>query len=188
MTKAYAQDNAQKLRRAGLPVTYGNVYLAHFAGPDQAKAVLLADPSAAADTIFKPDAMNANPFLKGMNAGDVRAWADRQIEVQARRMKTERVAAAQRAFSTPQQPPPFLGQSSPGFGVAPQQTARPPIRRLVGRPIGSQSWPLNPAPIASQAGAGIVNDGASEPQQPMIGLFSGKPMRYWGLPIFDTRR
>jgi hypothetical protein len=46
----------------------------------------------------------------------------------------------------------------------------------------------DPTPNAAQAGAGIVNDSGGLPQQSMIGLFSGKPMRYWGLPIFDTRR
>jgi hypothetical protein len=188
MTKAYAQDNAQMLRNAGLPVTSGNIYLSHFAGPGKAKEILRADPSAPAESIFDADAMNANPFLKQMNAGEVRAWADQQIKVQAQRMKAQNAAAFQRAFSAPQQPPAYLQQSNPDFGEAPPQTSQQPVRRLVGRTADSQSWPLNPAPIASQTGIGLVNDSAGAPRPPMIGLFSGKPMQYRKFPIFDTRR
>src|SRR4051812_49087639 len=43
MTDAYAADNAAILKKAGLPVTPGNIYLAHFAGAGGARGILTAD-------------------------------------------------------------------------------------------------------------------------------------------------
>ncbi|MEN3238950.1 hypothetical protein PUR29_36555, partial [Methylobacterium ajmalii] len=45
MVGHYADENGAKLRAAGLPDTDGSRYLAHFAGPAGARAVLSADPS-----------------------------------------------------------------------------------------------------------------------------------------------
>lgn len=187
MTKANAQANAGEFRNGGLPVTPGNIYLAHFAGLGGAKKLLRADPSASAESVLGQDATNANPFLKQMTVGDVRAWADKTIADQARIMTAQKAAAFQRAFSAPQQlAPAYLDQPAPDFGAAPRQTAQQPVRRLARLTSDNQSWPLNPAPIASQTG--FANDGAGAPGQSMIGLFSGKPMRHWMLPIFDTGR
>lgn len=79
MTVAYAADNAGILSRAGLPVTPGSTYLAHFAGPQGAVGILNADPSAPVSSILTPAAVRANPFLQGMSAADLRAWADRKM-------------------------------------------------------------------------------------------------------------
>src|SRR6187402_2186859 len=43
MTQAYANQNQAILQKNGLPVTEGNTYLAHFAGPGGAVKVLQAD-------------------------------------------------------------------------------------------------------------------------------------------------
>ena len=98
MTAAYAADNAGILSKAGLPVTPGSTYLAHFAGPQGAVGILNADPSAPVSSILTPAAVKANPFLQGMTAADLRAWADRKVGGSA---------------PTPAQPP------------APQQAATP---------------------------------------------------------------
>lgn len=98
MTAAYAADNAGILTKAGLPVTPGSTYLAHFAGPQGAVGILNADPSAPVSSILTPAAVKANPFLQGMTAADLRAWADRKVGGSA---------------PTPAQPP------------APQQAAAP---------------------------------------------------------------
>lgn len=79
MTDAYAGDNAGILKGAGLPVTPGTTYLAHFAGPQGAVGLLNADPSAPASAVLRPSAIKANPFLVNMTAGDVAAWADRKM-------------------------------------------------------------------------------------------------------------
>lgn len=79
MATALASDNAGALSSAGLPVTPGSTYLAHFAGPKGAIGILNADPSASAGAILGDRAVKANPFLKDMSAADLRAWADRKM-------------------------------------------------------------------------------------------------------------
>lgn len=79
MTAAYAADNADILSKAGLPVTPGSTYLAHFAGPQGAVGILNADPAMPVSSILTPGAVKANPFLQGMTAADLRAWADRKV-------------------------------------------------------------------------------------------------------------
>lgn len=79
MTQAYADQNQALLTKAGVPVTPGNTYLAHFAGPGGAVKVLQADPTAPVGTILGDAAVKANPFLQGMTVGDLRAWADRKM-------------------------------------------------------------------------------------------------------------
>lgn len=79
MTSAYASDNAGILSKRGLPVTPGSTYLAHFAGPQGAVGILSADPNAPVAGILTPAAVKANPFLNGMTAADLRAWADRKV-------------------------------------------------------------------------------------------------------------
>jgi len=78
MTAAYAADNAGILSGAGLPVTPGTQYLAHFAGPKGAVGLLSADPATPAASILGQKAMAANPFLNGKTAGDLLTWADRK--------------------------------------------------------------------------------------------------------------
>lgn len=73
MTAAYAADNAGLLSKAGLPVTPGSTYLAHFAGPQGAVGILNADPAMPVSSILTPAAVKANPFLQGMTASDLRA-------------------------------------------------------------------------------------------------------------------
>jgi hypothetical protein len=76
MTEAYAADNSAILAKAGQPVTPGTTYLAHFAGPQTAVKVLAADPTTPVVQLLNPDAVAANPFVRSMTAGDLRAWAD----------------------------------------------------------------------------------------------------------------
>ncbi|CCE04135.1 hypothetical protein BRAS3843_100029 [Bradyrhizobium sp. STM 3843] len=87
MTEAYARENATMLTRAGLPVTPGNLYLAHFAGPGGARAVLKADPATPVETLLRPDAIKANPFLVGMTADGLRNWAEKRVGRSTRQAK-----------------------------------------------------------------------------------------------------
>lgn len=75
MVGAYAQQNGQTLTGAGFDATPGNLYLAHFAGPGGALAVLKADPNAPVGQLLGPQVVAANPFLKGMTAGQLAQWA-----------------------------------------------------------------------------------------------------------------
>lgn len=118
MTEAYAAQNADILSKAGHPVTPGNTYLAHFAGPQGAVSVLSADPSTPVSSVLKSDAIKANPFLQGMTAGDLRAWADRKMGGSQ---------APQASPAGPVSAPLQVAQASPIFAgqpqAAPQQQA-----------------------------------------------------------------
>lgn len=72
-------DNAQALRDAGFAADPGNLYLAHFAGRQRAAALLRADPATPVETVLGAKAVKANPFLKGMTAGETVQWAHRKI-------------------------------------------------------------------------------------------------------------
>ena len=79
MTGAYAADNQAVLAKNGLPVTPGTTYLAHFAGPGGAVKVLQADPDASVEDVLGHGVVKANPFLKGMTARGLQAWAARKM-------------------------------------------------------------------------------------------------------------
>lgn len=74
-TEVYAAENKDILTRRGFEPTEGNVYLAHFAGPSGASALLGADPSASAGEILGEKVVKANPFLKNMSVADIKNWA-----------------------------------------------------------------------------------------------------------------
>jgi hypothetical protein len=83
------QQNAAMLKKRGLPVTPGTLYLSHFAGPAGAVAVLSVSENAdAASRMASADAtgrttreklVNANPFLKELTVGDLKNWANRKM-------------------------------------------------------------------------------------------------------------
>lgn len=76
MTGAYADENNAVLSKAGIPITPGSTYLAHFAGPQGALKVLSSDPTTPVSAILDPKAVAANPFLRNMSAADLKAWAE----------------------------------------------------------------------------------------------------------------
>ena len=82
MTARYADDNGQILAGAGLPVTPGTTYLAHFAGPQGAVKVLQSDPNAPVSSVLGEAAVKANPFLQGMTVSGLQAWADKKMGAQ----------------------------------------------------------------------------------------------------------
>lgn len=89
LTSRYVEENTSILTRKGLPVTPGALYLAHFAGPGGAVAILTAPEDAnAADVIANVDnrpglrdkIVNGNPFLKHFTAKDLKNWADLKMQ------------------------------------------------------------------------------------------------------------
>lgn len=90
MASRYAEENTSLLARRGLPVTPGSLYLAHFAGPAGAAAILTAPEGAdAAAVIANTDArpnitrekiVNGNPFMKKFTARDLKNWADLKMQ------------------------------------------------------------------------------------------------------------
>ena len=83
------EQNAAMLKKRGLPVTPGTLYLTHFAGPAGALAVLSVSENAdAASLMASADAtgrttreklVNANPFLRELTVGDLKNWANRKM-------------------------------------------------------------------------------------------------------------
>lgn len=117
MTAAYAADNGQVLSKAGFDPTPGNSYLAHFAGPQGAVKVLSADPNAPVASILGEAAVKANPFLQGMTAADLQAWASRKMG------GAPQQPAPQTAQASPASP--AVGQPAPQQQQAPQQAPTP---------------------------------------------------------------
>lgn len=117
-TEAYAQQNQAFLAKNGLPVTPGTTYLAHFAGPQGAAKVLQADPGASVADILGPAVVKANPFLQGMTAQGLQAWA-------AKKMGTEL---------------PQAGTSAPAVTPAPANgpSVAPPVQPIFAQPQSQQ--------------------------------------------------
>lgn len=100
MTEAYANENADGLRKAGLPVTEGTIYLSHFAGPGGARSLLRANPNASAESVLGSKAANDNPsIIKGKSVADVINWAENKMGGQG---STSTAAAASNAIQIPQ--------------------------------------------------------------------------------------
>ena len=91
MTIRFTEQNAEILRKRGLPVTPGTLYLAHFAGGAGAVAILSAlDGADAASVMASADPtgrtkrakiVKSNPFLERFTIADLRSWADRRMRV-----------------------------------------------------------------------------------------------------------
>lgn len=79
MTVALMRQNAAALQAASLPVTEGNLYLAHFAGSEGAKDILTADPNASVESILGAKVVAANPFLKNKTAAWLKTWASTKM-------------------------------------------------------------------------------------------------------------
>jgi hypothetical protein len=89
ITTRFTERNAGVLRKRGLPVTPGTLYLAHFAGGAGAVAILLAMENADAALIMatadatgrtnREKLVKANPFLERFTVADLRNWADRKM-------------------------------------------------------------------------------------------------------------
>jgi hypothetical protein len=91
ITARFTERNAETLRKRGLPVTPGTIYLAHFAGGAGAVAILSAMENADAALVMatadatgrtkREKIIKANPFLERFTVADLRNWADRKMQV-----------------------------------------------------------------------------------------------------------
>ena len=91
ITARFTERNAEILRKRGLPVTPGTLYLAHFAGGAGAVAILSAMENADAALVMatadatgrtkREKIIKANPFLERFTVADLRNWADRKMQV-----------------------------------------------------------------------------------------------------------
>jgi len=91
ITARFTERNAEMLRKRGLPVTPGTLYLAHFAGGAGAVAILSAMENADAALVMatadatgrtkREKIIKANPFLERFTVADLRNWAERKMHV-----------------------------------------------------------------------------------------------------------
>lgn len=79
MVRRFTEENAQLVTKAGAEVTPGNIYLMHFAGPDGGRKILQAADQTRIESLLTPDAISANPHLRGMTVGEVKQWAARAM-------------------------------------------------------------------------------------------------------------
>ena len=87
----FTKQNAEMLKKKGLPVTPGTLYLAHFAGGAGAVAILSAlDDADAASVMANADVtgrtkrekiIQANSFLERFTVVDLKTWADRKMRL-----------------------------------------------------------------------------------------------------------
>src|SRR6202000_1264358 len=136
MADAYGNANAAILSKNGLPVTDGPKYLAHFAGPGGAVKVLQADPNTPVSDILGPAAVKANPFLQGMTAQGLQAWA-------AKKMGAPLPQAVVQNSSPADSPSPPV----PSPQVAAPPPAAPPIFPRQ-QPSAPQQQQSAPSPVA----------------------------------------
>lgn len=120
MTDALASDNSEFLRTRGLPVNPGTVYLAHFAGAEGASKLLGADDATPVSEVLSPGAITANPFLRNMTVGDLKAWSAKKMG--------DLPPAAQTTLMQPNSQPQNAiedGASAGGMNYPPSQVSAP---------------------------------------------------------------
>ena len=79
MVECAVRQYAKSLHSAGLQVTMGNLYMAHFLGESKAIRVLKTDPSAHVSSVLSAGEIKANPFVKNMSVGDLIGWTRKQM-------------------------------------------------------------------------------------------------------------
>ena len=86
MTTRYVEENARALRSAGMPVTDGNLYLAHFLGAGGAIKLLSAqDKSQPVVNLVGQKVVDANRFIQGKSVQWVIDWTARKMGQQGGR-------------------------------------------------------------------------------------------------------
>jgi len=76
---AFSRDNVAFMTEQGLSPTFGHLRLAFLVGPSAAVRLLQATPTTPVSEILGNPVITANPFMKGMNAADLIARADRDV-------------------------------------------------------------------------------------------------------------
>ncbi|NVN06069.1 hypothetical protein HW509_10780 [Asaia spathodeae] len=78
--RALSSDNIAYMMQHGVQnPNDGQKYLAHFAGAPTASRLINADPATPVSALMSSGQIAANPFLRGMTAGDVQNWASNRI-------------------------------------------------------------------------------------------------------------
>ncbi len=76
--RAFTQENAESLSKAGIAITGGTLYAAHFLGDADAKRVLKKSDDTQMSSIVSRAVMKANPHLRGMDVAGFKRWVNRK--------------------------------------------------------------------------------------------------------------
>jgi hypothetical protein len=89
ITTRLVEQYATMLRKRGLPITPGSLYLTYFAGPAGAVALLSGAENADAASLMasadvtgrttREKLVSANPFLRVLTVSDLKHWADHKM-------------------------------------------------------------------------------------------------------------
>lgn len=79
VVKYLIQDNISVLNNWDIPVTPGNIYLAHFLGAGNLRKVSNADENDKIKSVLSNAVVKANPFLKDYTVGQLKDWSDRKM-------------------------------------------------------------------------------------------------------------
>lgn len=74
------EENAAALEKKGIPVNETTSYLAWFANPQKTAQLLSSPANAPASSVFSKAELEANPFLKSKNVGQIVQWANKKGE------------------------------------------------------------------------------------------------------------
>jgi len=82
MTATYADQNVKALQHANVPVTYRNIHLAHFLGPNDAIKILTADPNALATSVVSAGSVRSNRrvITPTRTVGSLLQWAEDKMK------------------------------------------------------------------------------------------------------------
>jgi hypothetical protein len=161
-------------RRANVPITPGNLYLAHFLGPERAARVL-RNPSAPIGSMLSAEEIRVNPVLRNMRTvGEIAQWTARAMggrapafapdEGRPYRMGTE--------ANTPDSP---LSERSTEFNG--MTDAATPPNRGDGAQRGWENTEAPTSPTLGELEAGRTNAGRPVSDQPMGTGTSDRPFR-----------
>ncbi|MDD7972874.1 hypothetical protein [Roseinatronobacter alkalisoli] len=95
-----SREGESYLRARGHEITAGRLYLAHFLGMEGAHTALSAAPHEDLLTLFGAGVINANPFLRGRDAGYVVEWAEAKMRGASGRIAVIREPEGLAAFRT----------------------------------------------------------------------------------------
>jgi hypothetical protein len=88
--------------------TYGEIYAAHYFGPDKAKAVINAAPDTLASTILSAKVLRANPNLKDRTTAEIMTMLDRKMSPTGKSYPPAPRGPAASEFAAPGRPDPIL--------------------------------------------------------------------------------
>jgi len=80
---AFCRESLDYLKEQGFEPTFAHLRLAFLLGPAGAARIMKAQPRTPVARLLSPPVMEANPFLRGMSAGDLLARSEREVSARS---------------------------------------------------------------------------------------------------------